>query len=202
MNVKQASIADRRVWVDVRERWERGETALRIVDEYMGEKEGSIFQINKILSRSATRYREPGWIAEAEKIDISAARKGKGTRAIIKLLKDNVGRPHAAYLFTEKDVEFLRRMAGLIVDPEKERYHESRYFCGVLHRELKRVKKEADADSLFLDKEFPSKCVEKLDVCHDAPILGEIKKKVEVKKRKKQKANTAGRKRRKKTDSV
>ena len=63
------------------------------------------------------------------------------------------------------------------------RAYETRTFCGVLHQELERVKKEADVDSLFLDKQFLSECVEDLDRCHDAPIIDEFKKRAETKKR-------------------
>ena len=42
------------------------------------------------------------------------------------------------------------------------------------------MKKEADADSIFLDERFLSDCVEKLDVCHDAPILGDIERTVKT----------------------
>jgi hypothetical protein len=56
------------------------------------------------------RYREPSSVAEAKRIGINAARKGLKTRKILRLLNECGDNPHQAYRFTEKGVEFLRRM--------------------------------------------------------------------------------------------
>ena len=59
MYEKQSSIADKAIWKDVRERWRRGETVLQIAKSYRNEKEGSIFQINKILLVELERAKRP-----------------------------------------------------------------------------------------------------------------------------------------------
>jgi tRNA (Thr-GGU) A37 N-methylase len=56
---------------------------------------------------------------------------------------------------------------------------------------------------IFLDKQFLSEYVEELDACHDTPILGDIKKKVESKKRMRlERAKRAKKKYHKKNDSA
>jgi hypothetical protein len=94
-------------------------------------------------------------------------------------------------------------MAGHDGDSRVYEPEAKRSSCGVLHQELERVKKDADGDSIFLNKLFLSECIENLDRCTDSPILEEVKKRVERKKRVRlDRANRAKNKHHKKTDSV
>ncbi len=131
------------------------------------------------------------------------SKEGMQDRTILRLMNECGGRPHYTYRFNEKDADFLRRMAEHEGDSMVNRADEKRSFCRVLHQELKRVKEDADVDSLFLDKKFLSKVVEDLDSCYDAPIIEEVKERAETKKRMRMdRATRPKRKYHKKTDST